>query len=118
MNEIKKQSRYLFINQNVEDITRRVSIQVTNNTITETLSKLFAGTDIEYKIQQTNIIIFNKIKTDSSEKAVTVSGFVRDVSGNPVIGASVVVNGTTIGVITGVDGSYTLQIPPPTRMAA
>ena len=114
MNEIKKQTRYLFINQNVEDITRRVSIRVTNSPITETLSKLFAGTDIGYKIQQTNIIIFNnKIKKDFSEKPVTVSGFVRDTNGNPVIGASVVIKGTTIGASTGIDGSYTLQIAPP-----
>lgn len=39
-----------------------------------------------------------------------VSGTVTDSAGNPVIGASVVVPGTTLGTSTGVDGRYTLHI--------
>ena len=114
MNEIKKQTRYLFINQNVEDITRRVSIRVENCPVSETLNKLFAGSDIDYKIQQTNIIIFQKkTKSPAASGPVTVSGVVRDAAGNPVIGAAVIVKGTTVGTSTGIDGDYVLQIPAP-----
>lgn len=39
----------------------------------------------------------------------TVKGNVKDVAGEPVIGASVLVKGTTNGTITDMDGNFTLQ---------
>ncbi len=115
INEIKKQTRYLFVNQNVEDITRPVSIRVADRPVNETLDKLFAGTDIGYKIQDTNIILFRQQNAKAAAQPVSVKGVVNDAAGMPVIGASVVVKGTTIGTSTGVDGSFNLQIPPPLR---
>ena len=44
-------------------------------------------------------------------EAQTVKGVVKDATGEPVIGAAVVVEGTTLGVSTGVDGSFTLNLP-------
>ncbi|MCR5841168.1 MAG: carboxypeptidase-like regulatory domain-containing protein, partial [Bacteroidales bacterium] len=40
-----------------------------------------------------------------------VSGTVKDANGEPIIAASVVVRGTTIGVVTDLDGNYTLSVP-------
>ena len=41
----------------------------------------------------------------------TVRGTVTDPSGEPVIGAAVLVSGTTQGTITEVDGSYSISVP-------
>ena len=41
----------------------------------------------------------------------TITGVVTDESGEPLIGAGVVVEGTTVGTITGIDGDYTLAVP-------
>ncbi len=41
----------------------------------------------------------------------TVTGVVTDESGEPLIGAGVVVEGTTVGTITGIDGDYSLTVP-------
>ena len=38
-----------------------------------------------------------------------MSGIVKDTSGEPVIGANVIVKGTTNGTITGIDGDFTLS---------
>ncbi|MDR1341721.1 MAG: TonB-dependent receptor [Prevotellaceae bacterium] len=46
-----------------------------------------------------------------AQSALSVSGTVKDVDGKPVVGASVVVKGTTTGASTGVDGGYSLQAP-------
>ena len=46
-------------------------------------------------------------------EAQTVRGGVTDQSGEPIIGASVVVDGTTIGASTGFDGTYELNVPNP-----
>ena len=40
-----------------------------------------------------------------------VSGTVSDAEGNPVVGATVLVDGTHVGTTTGMDGSYTLSAP-------
>lgn len=40
-----------------------------------------------------------------------ISGFVKDDTGMPVIGANVIVQGTTIGIITGIDGDFQLEVP-------
>ena len=40
----------------------------------------------------------------------TVTGVVKGVVGEPLIGASVMVKGTTTGSITDIDGNYTLEI--------
>ena len=43
---------------------------------------------------------------------ITVSGTVTDQSGETVIGAAVMVLNTTVGAVTGVDGTYSLQVSP------
>ena len=41
----------------------------------------------------------------------TVTGVVVDAAGVPVIGANVIVKGTTVGTITDFDGNYSLEVP-------
>ena len=44
------------------------------------------------------------------QQVVTVTGVVKDKSGEPIIGANILEKGTTNGVITNVDGQYTLKV--------
>ena len=41
----------------------------------------------------------------------TITGVVTDETGEPLIGAGVMVEGTQIGTITGIDGDYSLTVP-------
>ena len=41
----------------------------------------------------------------------TIKGVVTDTNGEPIIGGGVMVEGTTTGTITGLDGDYTLTVP-------
>lgn len=45
-----------------------------------------------------------------AQSAPTVTGTVTDQSGQPVIGATIIEQGTTNGATTGVDGSYSLKL--------
>ena len=47
-----------------------------------------------------------------AQQAVTVKGTVKDAENNPVIGATVVVKGTTVGTTTDIDGNYTINVTP------
>lgn len=45
----------------------------------------------------------------AAQQQKSVSGLLTDADGNPVIGATVVIKGTTNGVTTDIDGHYTLK---------
>lgn len=47
-----------------------------------------------------------------AQQAVTVKGTVKDSEDNPVIGATVVIKGTTRGTTTDMDGNYTISVAP------
>ena len=51
------------------------------------------------------------LSIDAFAQQITVKGIVKDTTGEPVIGANVVVKGTTTGVITDIDGRYTISAP-------
>ena len=42
----------------------------------------------------------------------TVKGSVKDASGEPIIGASVLINGTSNGTVTDLDGNFSLSVQP------
>lgn len=42
---------------------------------------------------------------------ITVNGHVKDSNGEPIIGANVLVKGSTVGVITDLDGNFTINAP-------
>ena len=112
MDKIKAQTRYLFINRDVEDLeSRKVSINVSNELITKVLDQLFTPFDIGYDIDGRSIFIYKQ--QAAATRPVPVSGRVTDASGQPIIGASVIVRGTTLGVSTDAEGRFTLEVPAP-----
>ena len=56
------------------------------------------------------LILFSAISLSVSAQTITVKGNVKDTSGEPVIGATVLESGTQNGVITDVDGIFTIQL--------
>ena len=49
------------------------------------------------------------LSIDAFAQQITVKGIVKDTTGEPVIGANVVVKGTTTGTITDFDGNFQLS---------
>ena len=112
MDKIKAQTRYLFINRDVEDLeSRKVSINVSNELITKVLDQLFSSFDIGYDIDGRSIFIYKQ--QAAVARPVPVSGRVTDASGQPIIGASVIVRGTTLGVSTDAEGRFSLEVLAP-----
>ncbi|MGL4805120.1 MAG: carboxypeptidase-like regulatory domain-containing protein, partial [Bacteroidales bacterium] len=52
----------------------------------------------------------------SASSEVKIQGIVKDETGEPLIGVSVVVEGTTIGTITDFDGNYELAVPAGSKL--
>ncbi|MCS2890770.1 SusC/RagA family TonB-linked outer membrane protein [Parabacteroides faecis] len=53
----------------------------------------------------------NNLKISVMNQDENVSGVVHDATGMPLIGVSVVVKGTTQGVVTDLDGKFSLEVP-------
>lgn len=112
VNEIEKQSRYLFLfNKDIDSRRIIVSVHAENQTITQILPVLFKDTELDYTIEGMSILVTKKAK--ASEKPVQVRGKVLDQQGLPIVGASVIVQGTTVGVSTDAQGRFELVVPAP-----
>lgn len=78
--------------------------------LTVALDSCLKGSAIGYEFVGTSIVFKRLVKTTST-KALTIIGSVEDEFGNPLPGVTVLVEGTTIGVTTDVNGSFGLAIP-------
>lgn len=91
---------------------RKVSVTWNGTPVAEALSQLF-GPDYEISFQDSFVMIRHKQAKDSSSrppKGRTVSGTVTDEDGQPVIGAGVLVRGTSEGTVTDVDGHFSITL--------
>ena len=78
------------------------------------LNQLLKGTNFTYEMEGNYIVIKpqQKAKSQAHGKKIKVRGVVKDETGEPVIGATVMEKGTTTnGVVTDLDGNYTIEIP-------
>lgn len=111
--EIEKQTEYLFVyNKNEINVDRLVSLDASNKPVSEILNQMFGNTDIAYKLVGKNIsLIKRKIESEATQsKKKTITGVVLDQAGEPVIGANVVEKGTINGIITDIDGKFSLDV--------
>ena len=113
MNEIERQTKYLFGSAENVDVKRIVTVQVVNRPLQEALDAMLRGTNVSYTVQGSNIVLKNGRSEAEAKKPAVISGVVRDAAGNPVVGAAVVVKGTTIGLSTDSAGRFSLPGPPP-----
>ena len=100
LNYIEKNSKYIFIySEGVQKtLTDKVSISVDNKKIDVILSELSKKTGLKYKIVGRQITISRpevESPQQDTRKGVKATGNVKDDKGEPLIGASVLVKGTT-----------------------
>ncbi len=53
----------------------------------------------------------NALSSQSTQQAKTITGKVVDVAGEPIIGASVLVKGSSTGSVTNIDGKFSVEVP-------
>ena len=118
LDAIEKQTPYLFVYDKNVDVARKVTINTTDTPLKSVLNTLFGATNTAYAVENTSVVL--SVKNDGAQpsaKSAEITGEVVDAAGNAVIGAAVIVKGTTIGTSTGVTGGFALQVPPPAAEA-
>lgn len=94
---------------------RIVSIKADSEELSSVLSRLLSESNITFEIGRKRIFLKGKKEGDSSllqtGKTQRVTGTIVDVNGEPIIGASILVKGTTKGTITDINGHFNLEAP-------
>ena len=117
LNEIENKSEFYFLyNQNFVNTKKTVNLNVKDGKIDEVLNALFQNTEINYTISDRQIVLTNNANeqglNNGSQQQKSVSGKITDSSGAPLPGCTIVIKGTTTGVITDMDGNYTISKVP------
>lgn len=121
--EIEKNSEFILLyNEKWVDVNRRVDIKVKNETVEKLLDQVLKGTDNVYQIYDRQIVIRRDDQTEEygetkgafsettslQQQQNIVKGKVTDPGGLPLPGATITIVGTTRGVITDNDGTYSI----------
>jgi TonB-linked SusC/RagA family outer membrane protein len=116
LTEIENQSEFFFMYNNKQvDVERKVNIDVKELTVDLVLEKLFTGTNINFKVVNRQILLYPNnvipLPAEQQQQGKKITGKVADQSGSALPGVSVVVKGTTVGVVTDMDGKYAISVP-------
>ena len=98
----------------VVDLNRKVSLNFVNTEVSEVLNAMFGNTAIGYEIKDGKIYLFKAAERTTAlanQQKKIITGTVVDSNGEAVIGANVLVKGTTNGTITDIDGKFSLEVP-------
>ncbi|MEA5045557.1 MAG: TonB-dependent receptor plug domain-containing protein, partial [Petrimonas sp.] len=120
LRQIEEKSDYTFFySDNFLDLNQKATIQTKDETIENILNRLFRNTNIDYRINNTQIALSEKrakenpVNTAQQQRGKTISGTIRDNAGEPVIGATIVEKGNpSHGTVTDTDGNFTLPNTP------
>ena len=95
------------------DVNRKVTLNQKDTDVLQVLDQLLAGTGCTYKVNE-NYIVITSQQTGAVKK---VHGVVKDVNGEPIIGANVVVKGNpSNGTITDLNGNFDLSVTSNTTL--
>ena len=110
LNDIESQTSYLFVIINSQvDTQKAYSINVESKPVSAVLDKLFEGENINYKMQGNHIVLSRESQQNKPKGKRTLTGYIKDYSGEPLVGASIHVKGTQQGTVTDLNGYFHIE---------
>ena len=108
---IERQTPYRFSYRDVViDENEKVTITRHDTSTRAILESVLAPLGLDFSLTGESIVIFPKKVAAASDSApIRIQGTVVDEKGEPVIGANVMIKGTTSGTITDMDGNFVLE---------
>lgn len=121
---IEEKFDYSFLIRNNDiDLNERVAVDMKNRSVEEILKIALKNQHADFVVNNNKIIVYKTISekngkeslkdaTVQQQQTIKVQGTVIDVTtGDPIIGANVVVKGTMNGISTDADGKFALEVP-------
>lgn len=109
LKEVERQSGLsVGYNDSALESSPAISLNLTDARLPEALNAILGGTGFTYEIKDRYIKIVPKPQ-DNRPRSRTITGRVLDERQEPLIGASVTVEGTDVGAITDIDGRFSIE---------
>jgi TonB-linked SusC/RagA family outer membrane protein len=113
LNKIEDVSEFYFLfNQKLIDVNQKVNIEAENEPIKNILNDLFKKEGVNFVVYDRQIILTPSDVSSLSAaiQQLKITGTVTDENGKPLPGATVQIEGTSIGVLTDGNGKYSIDI--------
>ena len=115
MEIFNRENGYSFVFESKDvDTQRKISVQAQNAPVGEVVSQILQRQSLDYSIVGKNIILKKKEIVSSQNpqpSRITITGSVIDADGNTMPGVNITVKGTLTGVVSDMDGKYTITVP-------
>ena len=112
LEQIEQQSKFhFFYNDNFVDLNKVVKIEAKNVNVENLLTKVFEGSSSTYKIVNENLVVIVPREVTQQQQQQRITGTVVDaVTKESLPGVNVVIEGTTTGVVTDLNGKYSIPV--------
>lgn len=110
--EQKSELVFLYSGEVINPETK-ITVDAKSETIYQIMDKLLKDQSISYTVSNRQVTLKKNVRVNSPQqpkKGREIYGLVKDIGGEPIIGASIQIKGTNTGAITDLDGLYTLHI--------
>jgi len=109
---IEENSEFVFLYRNEDfNLTKKVAVNLKDATINQILDEVLKGENVSYNVYERQIVIQKAENSMVSQQKKEISGTVKDNSGAPIPGATVLIKGTSTGTITDMDGKFKFSVP-------
>lgn len=114
LQEIEKNSEFTFFyNDNQVNVDKKVNVSANNSSIEDVLAQVLSNTGYDYQIIDRQVLIktttANNLGNQQNKRRIT--GLIIDPNNEPIIGANIVVKGSTTGTISDLNGNFALNVP-------
>lgn len=130
-NKIERNSDYIFVfaDNSEKYLHKKINVAIDSKNVTEVLNTVLSQSGLAYRILDKQIVVYHDdAKIIPKEMNVVVSaltvqpqdillrGIVTDQHAKPLPGVTIVIDGTTRGVITDIDGTYSMNVRPTDKL--
>jgi TonB-linked SusC/RagA family outer membrane protein len=98
-----------FYNDQAMDMERKVDLNVADTEVRDVLAHILP--ECTYEMDMRRIILIPRASLQQQQNGRRVTGAVTDESGEPLTGVNIAIRGTNVGVISDIDGQYSIPVP-------
>ena len=110
LREIERESGMrFFMSDDLAAMDERISLSMENQSFDQVMSHVLSEHGLSYRIFENKLVVITE--TTVLKQSTTISGTVNDDAGIPIPGVNVTVKGTLVGVVTDIDGKYSINVP-------
>ena len=118
LKDIESQTGYLFVyNTSDVDVSKKVSLNCKDVAVSQVLERILADQNVKWHLEGRYIKILRQspeqkeANQSTANNLIRIKGKVSGADGEPLIGAGIMIKGTSTGVITDSDGTFNMEIP-------